>query len=233
MSRFAHFLVDSIAFEVRFHRGLSLWDRAGALWQDISGLWQDIGEVDAQPNVQAFTFGNYDVRMELDKAVLIQRRPDLEADDFAERCGAVYKLVVQHLEIKMLTRIGLRIRGLRQTNGREESAQLLRQTGLFAAPSHNFNVHGDDISLERIITLEAGSRGVRIHLRNEERTWNFAVPFATAEGQPSMSGAIYGAMTDVDYYTRGDTRVGSFEATSWISDGVHVITRDVRALLRE
>ncbi len=237
MSRFANFLVDSIAFEVRFHHKWSLWDRAGALWHDISGLWQNVDQVVAEPNTQAFTFGNYDVKIQPDRALLVQRLPDLEADDFAERCGVVYKLVVQHLEIKILTRIGLRIRGIRQTSGREEGAQLLRQTGLFAAPHHTFNVHGEDISLERIIVLEAGSRGVRLHIRNEERKWNFAVPFAmpadSAEASRQVSGTLYGAMADVDYYVRSDTRVGSFEATSWISDGVRVIARDIRALLRE
>jgi hypothetical protein len=228
----ADFKFDRAVLETRYPNGYMFWDRAGIVWSEAIQRWSDLEFVSAEPAKTSFRLGTkYQFDAELGQSRTLAFLPDSSLNGLIEIAKPFYEIVFKHLEVKVLSRIGLRCLLFREFATKEEAVEAIISTRLVHVPSGpHFGIQSPPAT-EASIIWEDEVRGTRFHLAYQRREYQLQPPADLQHRVKPLSITIHGVLLDTDFYSVSPIQVGQFSAEEWCKQAVHVLRRDTDRLL--
>lgn len=228
MLRLQDFFLRRCTLEIRYDRALHLWDRAGALWLTFVDKFPDAVPTEATPiNTQFFVGGRDLYGVQLERAFVITQQRDLSKARFMELTLPFMALVMKHLEIPHVSRIGLRSSFYKKVPDAASACATLTALPFISGLDCPFSV--TDAELQRLeVTRRWRSKAFEISLRvvHEEETARVEAPPGTSEEVRALakkmeeSGSAHYAVLDVDYaasarVTRAQLSLEEWAGRAW------------------
>jgi hypothetical protein len=228
----SNFDLHSASFEVRYDQAYSLWDRAGGLWQAVRKSAPTIKLGESNPTKITGTIDRrFQLSVELEKVLVIVFPPPSILEDYTALCRNVLTAAVDILDIKLFSRIGLRIIYQRKFGSSEEAAGALLGTGIMKVPEgKHFGIEGPPKLPHYAIRLDGDNLGIQVNFRTQDRKIKIDAPMGETAFE-SVEKDIFELVYDIDYFTIGTVDVGQFRASDWIPNAIRLIRRDSKVFL--
>lgn len=226
------FKFERAVFEVRYPLALLLWDRSGQLWTDAMEKWPGLVLVMAQPDKTVFKAEpSLEMTTEIGAARFIQHWPKLPLKEFAESSKSFFDLVTGHLEIRTLSRVGLRLIFFREFPDRDSAGAAVLETGLLAPLEGRYFGGGEaPVSADCSFVWETKAVGIRAVVAYQKRQYKLERPLGLPDIEPTEF-LHHGVIFDIDFYTTSAIDVGQLGVGEWIDQHVRALKRDGDAFL--
>jgi hypothetical protein len=224
--------IERSAFEVRYPNAYRLWDRSGTIWHRATGVWPPLELVNAVPNQTLFRIGrDSELVVELGAARVIQHLPQFPLTAFSEIAERLLGLAREELDLKILSRVGLRIFLFREYPDQQAAAKAVSDTRLVRAPAGRiFGAQGPPVGLDCTLRWEGDATGVRVALMQQTREYKLDSPPEFDLAPPQHVKRV-GVSVDFDFYTIKPIEIGQLRVSEWIADRVHLLRRDADTFL--
>lgn len=229
------FSLETFSVEIRYATALLLWDRAGVLWRSIQEKYPDIRMVTVEPSKTSFQTGKTAFVVELKSARINAVDPGKSSiDELPKVARDFFKLTIQHLEISLCERLGLRLVYFKEFKDREQAASAFHAMGLVKVPDgKRFDVDQPPINQQYVLRWESEKKGAVVQCRAETRKTDWDPPVESVRVWNPVHREQNGIAVDIDYYTVAPVEVGQLDMGEWSKHALHVISRDIRYLFKE
>ncbi len=219
--------------EIRYPNGYLFWDRAGAIWHDAVNKRAELEFISAEPAKTSFRLGpKYQLDAEIAQARVTAFRPDSSLTGVSEIAKIFFDDVVRHLQIVVLSRIGLRCLLFKEFATPDEATAALFQTGLCALPQGPIFSHkAGTPQIDFTVRMEDDVKGTMFHLAYQKREFVSYPPVEIQKRVEPLKLSFQGVLLDVDFYTTAPVQVAQFGVHEWIEQCVHLLRRDTDKLL--
>lgn len=232
------FNLERAVFEIRYSPAYGLWDRSGTLWESVTERLQspELKSVEAVPNKTFFKLGSdYELVAELDKARVVALSPNLSLSRFAELSTLFVRSLTEFLDLRILSRVGLRLILFAKYPEIQNAAAAILETGLLQLPERRvFGAEDNPDRLECVVNWEGKATGVTARLSTQTREFEIGIsPEMKYELPPNLQSKYkyYGVGYDVDFFTTQHMEIGELNVVQWIGQYVHVLKRDSDSFL--
>ncbi len=224
------FKAFSITCELRYKNAYLIFDRTGHVLEDLRDSFTDIKISNAGPIQTTFTAGEGTLVLEIG-ACRFTSPPDKNAEAFTTHCKAFFDAVIERLNVRVFTRVGLRYILRKEFKTLEESKAALASLALVnLRPTKRFN--SSDSATEVLFRWEDESLGATVRLRAETADITIAIPPELKDQIPNVDRKIVGLTLDIDYYTVAPVEREQWDAREWIPGKLRLIRKEVDGILR-
>jgi hypothetical protein len=229
------FSLETFSVEIRYATALLLWDRAGVLWRSIQEKYPDIRVVTVEPSKTSFQSGKTAFVIEVKTARINAVDPEKSSmDELPKVARDFFKLTIQHLEISLCERLGLRLVYFKEFKDREQAASAFHAMGLVKVPDgKRFDVDEHPVNQQYVLRWESEKKGAVVQCRAETRKIDWDPPIESVRLWYPVHREQNGIVVDIDYYTVAPVEVGQLDMGEWSKHALHVISRDIRYLFEE
>ncbi|MGA3316301.1 MAG: hypothetical protein ABSC64_07655 [Candidatus Korobacteraceae bacterium] len=124
---FADFSMSRAASELRYDNAYLIYDRTGQVIQEARGHFTNFKVTSATPNESTFLSDEGSFGLQLGSCRFISDKADASLESFGSSCKRYFDIVAELLDIRMFTRVGLRVITKKTTKDKEEAKALLRE----------------------------------------------------------------------------------------------------------
>jgi len=227
------FKLEYAVLQWRYPFAVLHWDRSGATWTDALLRWPKLKSVKAEPANTVFTLDNkYQFSVSLEAASVDAINPNLE--EFARFADDFLSILVKHLQIVELRRIGFRSQFFRlYDDGAKASADLAKAPFIRIPEGKRFGLEATPLFQRYSVRWETKSVGVLFSADVQRRTTTFEPPFGFRPAIESVTTDENGIMLDIDYYTIAPTSTGAFKSVEWVPQVSRVVRRELETMLEQ
>ncbi|TWT13805.1 hypothetical protein [Reyranella sp. CPCC 100927] len=228
------FALKSLYFELRYIPSFLLWDRAGYIAHGLQGAWPDLIVQEVHPNKQGLRLDQRtSCLVELDKFNFAFHRVDRDLANVFRHIDDGYLLIARELQLKVFSRVGLRLQFYQTCKNADEAADLVCNTPFGPTISgKHFNIEGKVSEPETAVRWQDEASGVLIRLRAQTRKVEFTPGIEVdPEVLASVKHEQSEILLDVDYYISSSTSAGQLKPSAWIKQIVHTVRRDSKIIL--
>jgi hypothetical protein len=228
-SSFSDFEFEQITFEIRYDDAYCLWDCAGELWGAVK---REIGALSASdkvsPNTQSFTAaGRYGLNVTTAQSGISDHRPTAKET----KLPVFMSIVVKHLEIRSLNRIGLRSQYILPVKDMEAGQEFVRSLNLTAMPSTKlFDVNPNLKNPFYQMEVTDDDFGYTVRIGTRKQNVEFSPP-PNLYQLKAQSIEQFNVLLDLDLYTMKPVSGDVFEPTSWLEKWMKVTKSDLPKVL--
>jgi uncharacterized protein (TIGR04255 family) len=221
----------SVTCELRYKNAYLIYDRTGRILEDLRESFTDINVSTAGPQQTAFVAEEGTFHLEIGACRFTSGRPDKNAEVFAKHCKAFFDTVIDHLQIVVFTRIGLRYILRKESKTEDESKAVLASMMLAnLKPTKRFN--SSESPTEVLFRWEDAQIGATVRLKAETTDLKFTVPPELQDTVPKLDKKIIGLTLDVDYYTVAPVEREQWNAQEWLPQKFRIIRKEVDGILQ-
>lgn len=228
------FEVYNAAFELRFATAFALWDKAGAISSRLRQSYPSASIRDARPaTVSLLLNETVEFRVELEKLVVVQYRPNRAFQDYRESVQAIVSAVLPLLEVDQYTRVGFRAIYHQTHTDLAGATHAMIEVGLVRVPATRvFSQDAPPHSAEYMLRWEGPATGVSVRAKTETLHVEIkpSPEFRDAEISP-LKKELHRLVYDIDYFTTNAVNREQLRVSDWIAHAVHQIHRDSRSFL--
>lgn len=223
------FKLVSITTELRYKNAFLIYDRTGRVLKDLHDSFTDINVSSASPQQTAFTAEEGSFVLELGACRFTSGQTD--AETFAKHSTAFFNVVVDHLEIEVFTRIGLRCILRKEFKAEEESRAALASLRLpNLEPIKRFN--SSDSPTEVMFRWEDTQIGATVRLKAETAEIKVTASPELRESLPKVDKKIIGLTLDTDYYTAAPVEREQWNSQEWLPQKLRIIRKELNGILQ-
>ncbi len=106
---FADFSMSRAASELRYDNAYLIYDRTGQVIQEARGHFTNFKVTSATPNESTFLSDEGSFGLQLGSCRFISDKADASLESFGSSCKRYFDIVAELLDIRMFTRVGLRV----------------------------------------------------------------------------------------------------------------------------
>lgn len=222
----ADFKMTSAVCELRYENAYLIYDRTGQVCQEARSFYTDCTVVTAVPNQTIFQAKEGSFVLELAQCRFSTTKPDSTLEKFAEHCKGFFDSVTNNLEVKVFTRIGLRIFLRKDFKDLDEAKAALTSLKLVNRESaERFGAASEPH--EVFFRWEGTQLGAMLHLKAESGKIDAVLPPELEAEKSEIHKSFNGLVLDVDYYTVAPVERSQWDAPAWILRSLRTIKRDV------
>ncbi len=219
------FKIASAVCELRYEEACLLFDRTGQLCNEAKARYTDCEVVSAVPNQTVLRADEGTFTVELKQCRVGTTSPDSGLERFGAHCKGFFDSVANSLEVKVYTRIGLRVLFRKEYKDFAEAKAALNSLKLLNLPQvERFGASSEP--REMIFRWEGAQIGTMLRLSAELGKIDVVLPPELDMEQSEFHKSLIGLVVDVDYYT-----VAPVERSQW--DAVASIPRALRTIKKE
>jgi len=216
--------------EPRYSDAYLIYDRTGEVVHEVQKFFNDVRVLSATPNQTAMQSDQGALALELGQCRLTSDKPDSNLETFARHCKQYFDIVSDCFDIKVFTRIGLRLLFRKTTTSLDESKAALNSLNLLnRKPVRRFGAaeHPEEF----IFRWEGSQIGAMLRVKAETSKIDIILPPELAETGSDIHKSINGLVLDVDYYTVAPVERAQWDATAWVPQSMRTIKREIDSIL--
>ncbi len=216
--------------ELRYEDAFLVYDRTGEVAQSMRSVFTDLKVNSATPNQSLFQCKEGGLQLELNACRFTGERPDHGLEHFSANCETFFSAVTETLNIRVFTRIGLRLIFRSKTDGLAEAKAALRSLNLANFGSRLWFGAATDPD-ELMYRWENDEIGAMLRLKAETGKIDVTFPAELDELETSsIHQSFSGILLDVDYYTVAPVERSQWSATAWIPPAGRKIRKETDQL---
>jgi hypothetical protein len=222
----ADFKVTSATCELRYENAYLIYDRTGQVFHDIRGLYTNFQVVNATPNQTIFQSDEGAFALELSQSRFSTTKPDPSLEKFATNCKSFFDSVTVLLDIRVFTRVGLRVffrKDFKEINEAKAALHSLRVVNLKAEERFGAASAPHEVSLR----WEGSQVGAILRLTAQSGKIDLVLPPELEAEKTEIHKSFHGLIIDVDYYTVAPVERSQFDASAWILRSVRTIKKNI------
>ena len=232
MLSFSDLSIGHIVFETRYDLAFLIFDRTGAICQASQKHYPELTIVQASPSITTFTAKEHAFSVDQVASRAQYGHSNIDAKEFASSAAPFFRIVIETLEIPILTRIGLRIAYYAAFPEADEASDFIRSLKF----QHDVSEVRFGISNkpnEVIFRWESSDLGAMVHVTSQPG--NTALPFGDMAKAKEGFGKTYKSLVvfDVDYYTLKPAHRKQLDPEEWITQSSHLIKKEIRSLISQ
>jgi len=218
--------------ELRYANAYLIYDRTGHVFHSIRDSFTDLRVVDANPTQSAALADEGRFGLEVGQCRFTTDKPDTRLEGFAAHCKRFFDVVADCLEVRMFTRVGLRVFFRRDCRDLEESRKMLNSLQLLNLPStvrFGASAEADEV----MVRWEGSQVGALLRLKAESGKIDVILPpeLELEQASAPLHKAINGVVLDVDYYTVAPVERAQWDATAWIPQAIRSVKKEAESIL--
>jgi len=226
----ADFKTVSAVCELRYENAYLIYDRTGQVCQEAKASYTKCNIMSAIPNQTIFQAEEGAFVMELSQCRFSTNKPDTSLEKFAGHCKSFFDSVTRNLEVKVFTRVGLRIVFRKEFKDLGDAKAALNSLKLVnlqaeerfgAAPTPH----------EIVFRWEGGQVGAMLRLVAESGKINVILPPELEAEKSEIHKSFNGLTLDVDYYTVAPVERSQLDATAWILRSARTVKKNLDTIL--
>jgi hypothetical protein len=219
------FNVVSAVCELRYADAFLIYDRTGQICIDSKAAYTNCEVVTAAPNQTVLRAKEGTFTVELNQCRFTTSHPDTTLEKFAAHCKWFFDSVVYNLDVRVFTRIGLRVAFRKDYKNLDEAKVGLSSLKLLTIPEkERFGAASDP--REMIFRWEGTQVGAMLRLSAELGKIDVVLPPELELEKSEIHKSIIGLLLDVDYYTVAPVERSQWDANSWIPRSVRTIKKE-------
>lgn len=222
----------STVCEVRYDFAFLIFDRTGSICLESNEHYPDLKMNQASPASTSFTTKEYLFAVEQAASRVYLQKSRHDPKEFGEYSSPFFELVFRQLEIRVLTRIGLRQVYFKTFPDSDDAINVVKGLKLqHPATDNSFGL--STTAQEGIFRWETDDLGVMFHVvgvpGNTAMAMSDVLQIEEGYGKKYKSAIIF----DVDYYTIAPTLRTQWGPQEWIAQSSHLIKKGIRNFLRQ
>ncbi len=218
--------------EIRYANAYLIYDRTGEILHSLRDSFTNLNVASPGPNQTLFVADEGSFGLEIAKSHFIADTPNPKLEVFGAQCATYFDVVVDHLEIKVFTRIGLRTVWRKDFNAEEEATAALKSLELLnlkAGP--RFGV--TDGPTEAFVRWQDKEFGVAMRLLAGTHEVDLQLPLELTEAAESkIHKKIINFTLDVDYYTVAPVDRDQWAPVEWMPQKIRLVRKELDKILQ-
>ncbi len=233
--KFADLTPNRAALEIRYPSTYTLWDRAGQIWAAVENEWGELNNVEVAPNQQVFYANDqFELKITLDRANLIEHRPKSSLDDFAEKAEKFTNIITTALELREFSRVGFRVFLSKEFSDSEAASAALLSVGLINSPQGKlFGIHDRPGKPSLSLRWEGEVYGAVVNLKAQTTKTELSIAPVAAHEIEKVSIDHHDVEYNIDYYTTTPIPTEKIRMRDWIKQAFHIARRDSKKVFGE
>jgi len=228
---FKDFQLEQIAFEIRYIYGNYYLDKLRQFWKEIQN--ELTGEYTPLKEEES-TIINYDnkfeIRVSADRFAIIQFFPTSAIQELSEVSKVYFDTAVKILEIKEITRVGLRAIYTRNYDNPSEVAESLYQSSYINFPQDLYLMK-DGVPMIPNLALgwQNEERGISYRLKGKSEVLGINLPLklvASGDFQKRIEKTYNQVILDIDIYDHKPILPGQFFSEEWLNQAYSIIKKE-------
>lgn len=213
--------------EWRYPPIYEIWDKAGVFWDEVTSIWPSARMKDIKVSNQVFIVDDrFYLTLTLDRASLIDLRPDAKFSDWEANAEKFFSLIKRYFPIIKLNRMGCRIVFRKEYPSSRDASDVFAKLGLSKSLQGKiFNIEGAPVGMDYAVKWEDEVLGAIVKLNVVEEKIELELP-PEIDKIDNYNKQTYGISYDVDVYTKTPLSLGQIIVKDWIKQCVHVTRRD-------
>jgi hypothetical protein len=224
--------LNRAVFEIRYSHAVLLWDRTGRIFAEIRKLYPAIEFKNITPNQQAVRLTpDLELSIGIDRAHVVSAPRGSDLSVLQKATTAIFAILIEHLELQNLTRLGLRVFYEKAFESKEaRSAFVVNNAPFLQRSGKAFGIEGKVLDPEVVLRWENETVGCHVRFQSVGTKFEVEIPLQVQNVEPiSTTNEI--ALVDVDYYAHAVTPVDRFNSSTLIENWLRLIRRDVGAFI--
>lgn len=216
--------------EIRYENAYLIYDRTGQIFHQIRPKFTDLRVLSAVPNQSGFQSSEGNFALELNASRFTSTKPDSKLETFGQHCKIYFDAVISNLDIKVFTRVGLRLffrKEYRTLGEAKDALTSLKLTNLGII--ENFGL--DEPPSECMYRWEGSQTGVLLRSKAESGKIDLVLPPELEAPNPEIHKEIIGLVLDADYYTVAPVDRGQWNAEEWIHSSSRHVKKGIDEIL--
>lgn len=229
MASISGYVLERVAYEIRYAKAFALWDQAGAVAESVLTIAPDAQNLDAQPNRIAFRLDDtHEVVVELNQARIVAFYPAPSLERTAEIAHKFFSSVVSLLRPRVLERVGGRFMYFKNAPDAISAAQSVMALNCLVVPpsllehDKNIVVNLPDVAFR----LQSTNMGTLFRIRAEERKLEVNPTLDMRRLVAAKTETEHGIALDVDHYTLLPVRISQIHYSDWLLQASRISARD-------
>lgn len=216
--------------ELRYENAYLIYDLTGHIFHELKDSFTELSVVNAAPDQSSFSSEEGSLILTLNSSRFVSEYPESTLEKFAAHAQRFFEVLCDQLDLKVFTRIGLRVIWKRNFKSHDESKRALAFMKLNSlGPDARFGVPGEPE--EVLFRWEGTQSGAMLRLKAETGKIDVVLPPELEDPNPKIHKAINGLTLDVDYYTVAPVERSQWNASAWIPQSVRIIKKEADAVV--
>lgn len=222
----ADFKTVNAVCELRYENAYLIYDRTGLVCHEARSFYTNCNILSATPNQTIFQADEGAGALELSQSRFSTNKPDASLEKFASHCKAFFDSVTIHLDVRVFTRVGLRILFRKDFKDLDEAKAALTSLNLV-------NLRAEErfgAALEPhevFLRWEGAQVGAMLRLKAESGKIDIILPPELEAEKSEIHKSFNGLILDVDYYTVAPVERSQLDASAWILRSVRTIRKNL------
>lgn len=224
------FKIISAVCELRYQEACLLYDRTGQVCTEAKARFTDCEIVSAAPNQTILKAKEANFVVELKQCRVTATSSDRALEDFAATCKAFFDSVTKNLEVKVFTRVGLRVVFRKEYNDMDEAKAALSSLKLLNIPvRERFGAAREP--REVILRWDGTQIGTMLRVTADHGKIDVVLPPELELKESEIHKSIIGLLLDVDYYTVAPVERSQWDAAVWIPHSARIVRKETDDVL--
>jgi hypothetical protein len=226
----ADFKMTSAVCELRYENAYLIYDRTGRICNEARSLYTDCNVLSAAPNLTTFQANEGAFALELAQSRFSTNKPDNSLEKFSEQSKKFFDSVMSNLEIRVFTRVGLRVISRKDFKSLDDAKVALTSLKLVnLQPTERFGAASEPH--EVLFRWEGTQVGAMLRLKAESGKIDIFLPPELEAEKAEIHKSFNGLVLDVDYYTVAPVERSQWDAPAWIPRSLRTMRRDIDSIL--
>jgi hypothetical protein len=226
---FSDFKMTLAVCELRYDNAYLVYDRTGLICDELRKLFKGVNVSSASPNQTMLQSEEGSFGLELTQCRFTSQKPDGKLEIFAAHGKRFFDSVLYNLDIRLFTRIGLRIflrKDFKELDDAKAAFASLNLVNL--RPAERFGAASEPHEI--LLRWEGAQIGTMVRLKAETGKIDVILPPEIQPEKPEIHKSIIGLVLDVDYYTVAPVERSQWDASSWIPQSLRTIRKNTDSI---
>lgn len=202
--------------EVRYENAYLIYDRTGLICDDLRRMFSNLSVVIASPNQTTLQADEGSCALELSQCRFGSQAPDNQLQSFASHSKRFFDSVLYNLDIRTLSRVGLRVFFRRDYKSIDELKAALASLKLITlAPAERFGAASEPYEI--LLRWQGAHIGTMFRVAMQSGTIDVHLPPELQPEKPDIHKSISALMLDIDYYTVTPVERSQWDPSTWIT----------------
>jgi hypothetical protein len=225
-------LLASTTCEVRYDFAFLIFDRTGAICLESKNFYPELKVLQASPAATTFESSPYSFAVEQLQSRAFCRELRHDSKEFGEATAHFFEIVLEQLEVRVLTRIGLRQVYFQPFAGRDDADAVVRALKLQpGAADVYFGISNP--AREVILRWESKDLGAMLHVASVPGNLALQVVDVLQSEKGIEKNHESAVIIDVDFYTTASTLRSQWHPSEWVAQSSHVVKKGIRGFLQK
>src|SRR6266436_5562708 len=224
------FRLDTAICETRYSEAYLVFDRTGSVIQELRSLFTDLEIINPTPVQTTFRSKEGTFTMELAQSRFNGHKPDSSLEKFGHHCKHFFDVISAQLDIKVFTRIGLRVLLRHTFKDVQESRAALNALKLLNLDMKKRFGAAEEID-EILIRWEGEQTGAFLRFKAEKGKIDVVLPPELDLDDPEIHKETNSLLVDVDYYTVAPVEKAQWDPATWMPPSVRIIRNEIDAVM--